>query len=195
MIYQEKIFTKEECDKILSYTKIYTDLPFRELEPNLDLDNRRINEFTKTENGKKLGKFFNVWDIVNDTESEWMFEKLFNWFSAVSNIERNPNNKPYGCSLHKYSKGDSFMKHTDYNERFPNRRWNLGIQLNEYYTGGEYICYDTNNNEIILSKEVGTAIAYDASTPHEIKEILEGERWSIVLTIMKKDILEKMHLL
>lgn len=195
MIYQEKIFTKEECDKILSYTKIYTDLPFRELESNLDLDNRRINEFAKTENGKKLGKFFNVWDIVNNTESEWMFEKLFNWFSAVSKIERNPNNKPYGCALHKYSKGDSFMKHTDYNERFPNRRWNLGIQLNEDYIGGEYICYDTNNNEIILSKEVGTAIAYDASTFHEIKEILEGERWSIVLTIMKKDILEKMHLL
>ena len=78
MIYQEKIFTKEECDKILSYTKIYTDLPFRELEYRLDLDNRRINEITKVENGKKLGKFFNVWDIVNDTESEWMFEKLFN---------------------------------------------------------------------------------------------------------------------
>lgn len=195
MIYQEKIFTKEECDKILSYTKIYTDLPFRELESNLDLDNRRINQFTKMENGKKLGKFFNVWDIVNDTESEWMFEKLFNWFLMVSKIERNPNNKPYLCSLHKYSKGDSFMKHKDYNEKWPNRRWNLGIQLNEDYTGGEYICYDTNDKEIVLSKEVGTAIAYDASTLHEIKEIVDGERWSIVLTILKKDILEKMHLI
>ena len=58
MIYQEKIFTKEECDKILSYTKIYTDLPFRKLESRLDLANRRINEFTKMENGKKLGKFY-----------------------------------------------------------------------------------------------------------------------------------------
>ena len=53
MIYQEKIFTKEECDKILSYTKIYTDLPFRKLESRLDLANRRINEFAKMENGKK----------------------------------------------------------------------------------------------------------------------------------------------
>ena len=195
MIYQEKIFTKEECDKILSYTKIYTDLPFRKLEPRLDLNNRRINEFVKMENGKKLGKFFNVWDIVNDAETEWMFEKLFNWFLMVSKIERNPNNKPAVCSLHKYSKGDSFMKHKDYNEKWPNRRWNLGIQLNEDYTGGEYICYDTNDKEIVLSKEVGTAIAYDASTFHEIKEIVDGERWSIVLTILKKDILEKIHLI
>ena len=195
MIYQEKIFTKEECNKILSYTKIYTDLPFRKLESRLDLDNRRINEFVEMKNGKKLGKFFNVWDIVNDAETEWMFEKLFNWFLMVSKIERNPNNKPAVCSLHKYSKGDSFMKHKDYNEKWPNRRWNLGIQLNENYRGGEYICYDTNDKEILLSKEVGTAIAYDASTFHEIKEIVDGERWSIVLTILKKDILEKIHLI
>ena len=195
MIYQEKIFTKEECNKILSYTKIYTDLPFRKLESRLDLDNRRINEFVEMKNGKKLGKFFNVWDIVNDAETEWMFEKLFNWFLMVSKIERNPNNKPANCSLHKYSKGDSFMKHKDYNEKWPNRRWNLGIQLNENYSGGEYICYDTNDKEILLSKEVGTAIAYDASTFHEIKEIVDGERWSIVLTILKKDILEKIHLI
>jgi len=195
MIYQEKIFTKEECDKIISYQNVYLDLIFRSKEPSIDLENRRIDNVGMVVKGKKLGKFFNVWDIVNDAESEWMFEKLFNWFSVVSKIERNPNNKPYGCSLHKYSKGDSFMKHKDYNERFPNRRWNLGIQLNEDYTGGEYICYDTNNKEIVLNKEVGTAIAYDASTLHEIKEILDGERYSIVLTIMKKDILEKMHLL
>ena len=104
-------------------------------------------------------------------------------------------NKPAVCSLHKYSKGDSFMKHKDYNEKWPNRRWNLGIQLNENYRGGEYICYDTNDKEILLSKEVGTAIAYDASTFHEIKEIVDGERWSIVLTILKKDILEKIHLI
>jgi predicted 2-oxoglutarate/Fe(II)-dependent dioxygenase YbiX len=42
---------------------------------------------------------------------------------------------------------------------------------------------------------VGNAIAYDATTLHEIKEIVDGERWSIVLTILKKDILEKMHLI
>jgi predicted 2-oxoglutarate/Fe(II)-dependent dioxygenase YbiX len=83
----------------------------------------------------------------------------------------------------------------DFNSNFPNRRWNLGIQLNDNYSGGEYICYDENNKEILLSKEVGNAIAYDATTLHEIKEIVDGERWSIVLTILKKDILEKMHLI
>jgi len=195
MIYQEKIFTKEECDKIISYQNVYLDLIFRSKEPSIDLENRRIDNVGMVVKGKKLGKFFNVWDIVNDAESEWMFKKLFNWFSMVSKIECNPDIKPYGCSLHKYSKGDSFTKHIDLNTNFPDRRWNLGIQLNEDYTGGEYICYDKNNNEIVLSKEVGTAVAYNSTTLHEIKEIHSGERWSIVVPVWKNYLLEKKHLL
>jgi hypothetical protein len=195
MIYQEKIFTKEECDKIISYQNVYLDLLFRDKEPSIDLENRRIDNVGMVVKGKKLGKFFNVWDIVNNSESEWMFEKLFNWFSNVSKIQLNPNNKPYGCSLHKYSKGDSFTKHIDLNINFPDRRWNLGIQLNEDYTGGEYICYDNNNNEIVLSKEVGTVVAYTSTTLHEITEILSGERWSIVLPVWKNYLLEKNNLL
>jgi hypothetical protein len=195
MIYQEKIFTKEECDKIISYQNVYLDLIFRSEEPSIDLENRRIDNVGMVVKGKKLGKFFNVWDILNNNESEWMFEKLFNWFSEVSKIERNPADKMWGCSLHKYSKGDSFAKHIDLNANFPDRRWNLGIQLNENYTGGEYVCYDENNNEIILSKEVGTAIAYNSTTLHEIREIHSGERWSIVAPIWKNWLLEKRNLL
>ena len=195
MIYQEKIFTKEECDKIISYQNVYLDLIFRGKEPAIDLKNRRIDNVGMVVDGKKLGKFFNVWDIVYDVESGWMFEKLLNWFSKVSNIKCNPNNKLHGCSLHKYSKGDSFTKHIDLNPNFPGRRWNLGIQLNDEYSGGEYICYDNNNNEIVLSKEVGTAVAYDSRTLHEIKEIRSGERWSIVAPVWKNHLLEKKNIL
>ena len=78
MIYQEKLFTKEECDKIISYQNVYLDLIYRSAEPSIDLENRRIDNVGIILKGKKLGKFFNVWDIVNNSESEWMFEKLFN---------------------------------------------------------------------------------------------------------------------
>lgn len=196
MIYQEKIFTKEECDKILSYKEIYTDLPFRKTEPVIDLDNRRIDQFIKLENGKKTGKFFNVWDIPNDSNTHWFFEKIIKWFSNISQIEvKDANYYPIGCGLHKYSKGDLFQKHIDLSKEHYDRRWNLGIQLNDEYTGGEYICYDSNDNEIILSKEAGTALAYDSKTFHEIKEIKSGERYSIVLTLTKHTIIEKKHIL
>lgn len=194
-IFQEKIFTKEECEKILSYTEIYTDLLFRSKEPSIDFENRRVEQVAKQIQGKKSGKFFNVWDIVNDDESFWMFEKLIDWFSNVSEIPVIKNQFPGGCSLHKYSAGDSFQKHIDLSTNFPDRRWNLGIQLNDTYTGGEYICYDADDNEIILNKEIGTAIAYSATTPHEIKEITSGERWSIVMPINYKMLIQKKSLL
>ena len=41
MIYQEVIFTKEECEKIISYKEVYTDLIWRSLEPAIDFENRR----------------------------------------------------------------------------------------------------------------------------------------------------------
>lgn len=192
MIYQNKIFTKEECEKIIEFSKTYTDMPFREMEKTIDKDNHRIDQLVKNLKDKKLGKFFNIWDIINDKNSEWMFDKLSNWFSNISGVELS-NEKIKGCALHKYSKGDLFMKHCDMTNIFSNRRWNLGIQLNDEYIGGEYILYQ-NEEKYILNKEQGTALAYKSDIEHEITEILEGERWSIVLSLSKEYIIEKRNL-
>jgi len=192
VIYQEKIFTKEECKRIIDFKNIYTDLPFREREKNIDFENHRIDQLVKIEGEKKFGKFFNVWDIKNDVDSEWMFFKLTNWFSKISNVELTEH-KIIGCSLHKYSKGDLFMKHRDISTLFMERRWNLGIQLNSDYIGGDYICY-TNNNTFTFDKTEGTALAYAADIEHEITEIVEVERWSLVLSIRKENIKEKRKL-
>jgi predicted 2-oxoglutarate/Fe(II)-dependent dioxygenase YbiX len=78
---------------------------------------------------------------------------------------------------------------------FEDRRYNLGIQLNEDYEGGEYVCFGPNDEKIIISKEIGTGLAYHCSVPHEIKKITKGERWSIVMPITKKIIIEKINLL
>ena len=71
----------------------------------------------------------------------------------------------------------------------------MGIQLNDNYEGGNYVCWDDNNNEIIISKEVGTAVAYNARIPHEIQEITNGSRWSIVMPISSLEIIETKTLL
>lgn len=196
MIYQEVIFTKEECEKIISYKEVYTDLIWRSLEPVIDIENRRIDQHTYTKGGKKFGKFFNVWDIQNDSNTFWVFERVLKWFSSVSNIELNfeQAKKIQGGSLLKYSKGDLFQKHMDLTIGHENRRWNLGIQLNEEYTGGEYIGYN-NDNEILISPKTGTAVAYDSTTYHEIKEITSGERYSLVICVINNMIIQKKHLL
>lgn len=78
---------------------------------------------------------------------------------------------------------------------FEERRYNLGIQLNDSYEGGEYVCWDDNDNEILISKQIGTAISYHCRIWHEIKEIKSGERWSIVMPIKKRHIIEKANLI
>ena len=191
MIYQQLLFNEEECNLIKSYIKLQPT----ELSKHFNIGGK----YNFTDGNKLVGvdgnTSYRVFVIENSSETEWMFNKLLEWFSDVNNIKINYDNKVKKCTLHQYSVGDSFNKHIDLNPNFPDRRWNLGIQLNDEYTGGDYICYDKNNNEIILSKEVGTAVAYHCRTLHEIKEITNGERWSIVMPIGKKHIIEKINLI
>jgi hypothetical protein len=184
MIYQEKIFTEEECNKIINYCNIYkTTYGCFNTQQITIVDNRLI-----ANNGKVS---YNVYVIPNNKNTEWFFNKLLNWFSLQSEIKLNTNNKIPKCTLHCYSNGDSFPKHVDLDKRFKTRRYNLGIQLNDSYEGGEYVCWDGNNDEVLISKQTGTALSYHCKVPHEIKKITKGERWSIVMPITEFEIIEK----
>jgi predicted 2-oxoglutarate/Fe(II)-dependent dioxygenase YbiX len=78
---------------------------------------------------------------------------------------------------------------------FDTRRYNLGIQLSDSYEGGEYVCWDDNDNEVLISKQTGTVLSYHGRIWHEIKEITNGERLSIVMPIYKHHIIEKTNLI
>jgi hypothetical protein len=185
MVYQESLFTKEECDKIIGYSKTHRENVYQ--DPHIVNNRRTLNE--------AIGFGYDVFVILNEKNTEWIFEKLIKWFSEKSNIKINPNGKVNNCTLNCYKKGDRFPRHVDLMPGFENRRYNLGIQLNDDYDGGEYLCFGPNDEEIIISKETGTGLAYHCSVPHEIKEITKGERWSIVMPITKKIIIEKINLL
>jgi len=191
MIYQQPLFSEEECDLIKSYVK---------LQPTDTTEYFDTSDNFKFIDGNKLvfTKFntsYSVFVIKNTLETEWMFNKLLEWFSNVNDIKINYNNKVASCTLHQYNVGDAFSKHLDLTKGFESRRYNLGIQLNDSYEGGEYICWDDNNNEILISKKIGTVISYHCRIWHEIKEITNGERWSIVMPIYKDHIIEKINLI
>ena len=182
MIYQEKIFTHEECKTIIEYHKKYTEL--EGWFPSKNIDGQRIKD-----NHNLMA--YEVYNILNNKETAWFFAKLFNWFSKVSGIKINETNKLPMCTLHRYTIGDHFAKHIDLAKGYEDRRYNLGIQLNEEYEGGEYVTWGDDGNEILIPKESGTALAYHCRVEHEIKEITKGERWSIVMPITKYNIIEK----
>lgn len=184
MIYQEKIFTEEECKKIINYSNLENNKPKFNFEyvASVKYENDRI-EFPNLAS-------YNVYNVENTSNTEWMFDRILLWFEEKSGIKLNPKMKHTGCTLHKYVQGDKFSKHIDLRKGFEDRRYNLGIQLNDDYEGGEYICWDDNNNEIIISKETGNALFYHCRIEHEIKEIKKGERWSIVMPIINLEIIE-----
>ena len=190
MIFQENIFTKTECEKIIGYA-----------DPNQDIE--KFFKFSETTTAKfnsnklKIGlkTSYNVFVILNDENTKWFFDKLTEWFEKTSGIKLRKENELQFCTLHKYEVGDRFTKHVDITEGFEYRRYNLGIQLNENYEGGEYVIWDDNENETIISKEIGTALAYHGRLFHEIKKITKGERWSIVMPLNSFNIIEKKSLL
>jgi hypothetical protein len=188
--YQEVIFTDEECKKIIEYSKVYpANAEKRKLEPNINLETNRAEQNIPSIDGKKKGKAFFVYDIDREENTEWVFQKLLNWFQKVSNIKLKETPTLNGMTLLNYKVGDFFMRHTDIYPNFEWRRWTINIQLGDQYKGGDYVLY-LDEKEIVLNKEVGNAIAYWAGTEHEVKEIKEGERWSIVCSVGKHLIIE-----
>ncbi len=183
--YQEVIFSKEECDKIINLHKDYSASPIhRKLEPIIDLENSRIDDVRINNKNEKLGKCFYVYDIPKNENTEWIFEKLLDWFQKVTSIKLKKEKTVSNITLLNYKTGDFFMKHKDIYPGFEWRRWTINIQLDNQYKGGDYILY-SGDKEIVLNKNIGNTIAYWAGTEHEVKEITEGERWSIVCSVNK----------
>lgn len=184
MIFNEKIFSKDECEKIIDYAKH----SFTVIEKTVDLKSSRqkILENNRMVGGKNTSYF--IYQIPNTKETRWIVEKLFIWFTDKTGIQLHTKKYekfPDHFMVLQYTQGDRFEKHIDISKGFEYRRWNLGIQLNDDYTGGEYVCWDKRDNEIEMSREAGTAILYHCAVPHEIKEITSGERWSLVIALPK----------
>ena len=183
MVYQKVIFTEEECDKIIEYKEKYEN--FLVTPKNSLMENTR-NVFYEDSEIHWVKKY-NVWDIPIDENTEWFYDKIYTWFSDTTGIklDRESYFNTLGAAhkLHEYTAGDKFDLHIDKSWDNLDRIWNLGIQLNSNYTGGDYICYDEENQPIYLSKEVGNVVVYNSDTLHEITEILSGIRYSLVIKV------------
>jgi hypothetical protein len=183
MVYQKVIFTEKECNEIIGYIKQYEN--FLVTPKNSLIENTRTVFYEDTE--IRWVKKYNVWDIPIDENTEWFYDRIYTWFSDTTGVKLDRgsyfNTLNAAHKLHEYTVGDKFDLHIDKSWDNLDRIWNLGIQLNSNYTGGDYICYDEENQPIYLSKEVGNVVAYNSDTLHEITEILSGIRYSLVIKV------------
>jgi hypothetical protein len=204
-ILQNKLFTEEECKIIIGYSKVYSDFIVTPLS-SLKENTRNVYYSTEEKSHQDVvgwTKSYNVWDIPVHSDTSWMYDRIYKWFSNETGLNLTRKIEPRFCKetglnlngkidahkLHQYRVGDKFDKHID-NVGFPDRIWNLGIQLNDSYLGGDYIVY-TDSNPTYLSKETGTVIAYTSDVLHEVTEIIEGERWSMVIKVHNWELILK----
>ena len=166
MFYQKVIFTEDECKKIIN-THYGNPNPYY------------------SENENRKGVKYVAYPINPSVEGEWIFSKLKNFFINHTNI--NIVTPPEKMYLHHYKINDGFKKHWDKNK--PEREWNIGIQLNSNFAGGDFnLFYD---EKITIDKVDGNSYIFKSEVFHEVTPITEGERWSLIMFLHYEHINQK----
>lgn len=148
------MFTKDECENIIKIAKSY------EIKTSNDyFDNINIK--------------YKTYNIDRNDNTDWIFQKMFKYFEKTTSIKIT---KPLEIlHIHNYKKGDVFKKHKD--NLYPTQIHNIGVCLNDDYEGGEFILYEPYE---LLPKKQGEIYTFKSLRTHEVKEITNGERWSII---------------
>ncbi len=148
---QKVVFTEDECDKIIAFSKTY--------------EKHSSSEWWYGDNTK-----YDAWHLFRNQETEWIFKKLFDHikneteFIIVNEIDV--------VHLHNLKLGNKFELHIDKNSNF-----NVGACLNDDYDGGELTYY---NPEYSLPKIKGEIYTFYGNREHEVKTVTRGERWSLI---------------
>ena len=169
--YTEKVFSKNECEKIIQIGK----------------DKGLIESFTKGDTDIRSSK--QAW-LFNDNDLDWIFKKITNVVFFLNNeyfnFDINELNEAIQFTNYK-APSDKYGKHIDRGYQFLVRKLSLSIQLTDpkEYEGGELILYEDEKG-IEMKKEQGTLILFPSYVLHEVKPVTKGERNSLVAWVTGK---------
>ena len=113
MLKENVLFTKKECESIISYNE--TDIT----------------------NWKMHDRKYNSQSINYSLETKWLFDKLKDFVERETNIEIRTIKKT--IHFHKFTKGDWFGKHNDVRD---DRVYAIGVLLNDSFDGGDFKLYN-----------------------------------------------------
>ena len=167
---QFNLFTADECKKILSFND------------NLEFTNYTIRLENKfVENGSSMKSQ----DLINNKDTKWIFDKVTNYLSNELDIIWKEN--PHGVFRY-YEKGDYFLEHKDNVDKTGSdpRFFTITTQLtpSDKYIGGDVVV-DRKN---VIDRKIGSAALWGSNIVHEVKNIQEGSRNSLVFFISSKHI-------
>jgi len=167
----EKVFTPEECEKIIKIAK------------NKGL----IKGITRSKTDVRECKI--CW-LYSSDDLDWVYRR-------ITDIVLNLNDRFFQFDLHGLNEGLQFTnykapsnkygKHIDKSLDMIIRKLSLSIQLTDpkEYEGGELILYEEEKG-IEMKKEQGTLVLFPSYMLHEVKPVTKGERNSLVAWVTGK---------
>ena len=179
MILQQKIlFSKEECDRIISYAEQWHD---REISVKYGGKQNKVG-------GKMLSN-----TLIWNNENMWFVERIIEWVNDLPNIKKIINNNIF-AAYRNYKTGDFFIKHNDHIKSGAQRIYTIGIHLNskDDFTGGDFKIYN-GNNETIIDFETGKVYIFKSSTPHSVELITSGNRITLMLFVEKQNLFHNLY--
>lgn len=167
LIHQEVLFTKEECEYLLSEHIKWNEARLkspRTGEWNVS-SRKTCNESVPIPWSKKA--------------TDILLPKL-NVLFGITSLPKE------GSWAMQYNKGSYFRKHHDSGTGYYDRVLSLVVQLTDgkEYEGGELVLYpnkETLEEFVISNKTQGNVIAFKPEIWHEVKPLIKGTRYSLIL--------------
>jgi len=175
--YWEKVFTPEECEKIIKIAK------------NKGLYNALIRKDKK--NKKSNIRDSKICWLYPGDNMEWVFRKIteitLNINKLFFNFDLSGINEGLQFTNYKSPSG-KYSKHVDRGFDYPIRKLSISIQLTDHnkYEGGELYINNGVEDRIMMNKEQGTLIVFPSYTLHEVMPVTKGERNSLVTWVTGK---------
>ena len=169
--YWEKVFTPEECEKIIKIAK-----------------NKGLIKGT-TKNKSDVRESQISW-LYSSDDLDWIFKR-------ITDLVLNLNDRFFKFDLHGLNEGLQFTnykapsnkygKHIDRSFNILIRKLSLSIQLTnpKKYEGGELFLYESEKG-LEMKKDQGTLILFPSYILHEVKPVTKGERNSLVSWVTGK---------
>jgi PKHD-type hydroxylase len=164
------IFTKEECEKIIT-------IGTRNLEDALvNAENSLDHEIRKSK----------VSWISAGVETNWIFQRLTDTITSINAqyFKFDLWGMAEGLQFTKYeAPGGKYNPHIDSMYKGRIRKLSITVQLSdpEDYEGGELII--NNGGELVMDKKQGRAILFPSYMMHGVKPVTKGTRYSLVVWI------------
>jgi PKHD-type hydroxylase len=169
-VWYKNVFSKEECEKIIT------------IGNSLNLQQARIGNMHLNLN-HEVRKSNVSWISPND-QTEWIFLKMQKIIESANEdfFKFNISGINEGLQFTQYkAPGGHYHAHIDKTYKNIIRKLSITIQLSDpkNYEGGDLQIYEGDNPEN-MQKELGMAVIFPSYVLHRVTPVSRGERYSLV---------------